>query len=83
MINFEAQNIGEFREVTHGKFFSYRATSNPWALSHGLLHEIDVVDGVRFGNVKKTVCNLALNENDFGFPILEKWVIKNHFLYKA
>ena len=83
MINFDVKSLGEFREVTHGKFFSYRATSNPWALSHGLQHEIDVLDGVRFGNVKKTVCNLSIEEDEFGSPIIEKWAIKNHYLYKA
>lgn len=53
MLNFNTDNLGEFQERERGRWFTYRATSNSWALSHGLTHEVDVLDGVRFAIVKR------------------------------
>lgn len=37
--------------------------------------------GYRYGEVKKTVAYLAVDEDAFGNPVIEKWYIKNHELY--
>lgn len=41
MLNFNTDNLGEFQEYERGRWFTYRATSNPWALAHGLTHEVE------------------------------------------
>ena len=79
MIKFDTKNLGEFQEKTCGKWFTYRLTSNPWALSNGLNFEIDVLDGVRFAKVKKTVVHVCVNEDDNGKPILEFWQLNKHY----
>jgi hypothetical protein len=42
MITSKCNNIGDFQEVDYGHYFTYRLTDNPWAISHGLTHEVDV-----------------------------------------
>jgi hypothetical protein len=74
---------GEFREKDHGKWFSYRETTDAWALSHGLKHEIDVLDGVRYGNVLKTACHIAIDQKVDGTPVLETWQIKSHNVFSG
>jgi hypothetical protein len=82
MYRVNTENLGEFQEKTCGKWFSYRLTSNPWALSHGLNFEIDVLDGVRFAKVKKTVVYVCTDETDTGAPVLQHWEINKHLQYK-
>jgi hypothetical protein len=79
MLKFDVKNIGEFQEKTCGKWFTYRSTDNPWALSNGLNFEIDVLDGVRFAKVKKTVVHVCVNEGDSGEPIIELWQLNKHY----
>ena len=69
---------GEFQNKEHGTWYTYKKTSHPWAMKHGLPHEIDVADGVRFGHVKGTVAHIATDENADGTPKMEKWGLKNH-----
>ena len=72
------KSFGEFREVEVGNYFTYRKTDNPWAISQGLEFEIDVLDGVRFANVKKTVAYVCIDEDEHGNAVMDKWFIKNH-----
>lgn len=81
MYCYNVNNIGEFVEKEYGKTFTYRRTSNTWALQSGLTHEIDVLDGIRFANVLKTCCYVATDEEPDGSPKLEKWYIKNHVVF--
>ena len=81
MWRFDKQNTGEFVEVQYGKGFTYRETSNEWALENGLKHEIDVLDGVRFANVMVTVAYVAVDEGPEGKAILEKWNIRKNRVY--
>jgi hypothetical protein len=77
VINFKSQeNEGIFTEVTYGKHFTYRPTEYRWATDRGLMHEIDVLDGVRYGNVKKTVAYVCIDEDEYGNAVMEKWNIK-------
>ena len=75
-------NLGEFKERDHGRFFTYRPTTDAWALSHGLHHEIDVLDGVRFANVLKTVAHICVDEEADGQPKLETWRLLQHKRYE-
>ena len=81
MIRFDQPNIGEIREADHGKWFSYRETKDPWALERGLPHELDVLDGVRFAKVLKTVAHVCCDEAADGSPKLAAWKIKKHIVY--
>jgi hypothetical protein len=74
-----ADNMGEFKNENN-KFYSYRKTTDEWALSHNFTHEIDVLDGVRFGVVKKSVALICVNEDENG-PIVEKWKLKLNLVY--
>ena len=69
---------GEFQEKDRGNWFTYKKTNDPWAKKHGLPHEIDVLDGVRYGHVKSTVVHIATEDNADGSPKIEKWNLKKH-----
>lgn len=66
--------LGIFRNKETGVYFEYRETSDPWAISSGFKHEIFVLDGVRFANVKKTVVYVCVDEDENGNPVVEKWL---------
>jgi hypothetical protein len=75
---------GEFQEKEYGNWFSYKkAKENPF----GLPHEIDVGTGgglqspYRFGHVKGTVAHVAVDEDEYGKPVMEKWQLKKHNKY--
>lgn len=75
------KTIGAFKEKEHGHWFEYRETSDEWALEQGLTHEIAVADGKRYAKVKKTVAYVAIDEDDYGKAIIEKWKIAQHRVY--
>jgi hypothetical protein len=81
MWKFSESNTGEFVEKSHGHGFTFRETSNEWALQNGLKYEIDVLDGVRFANIKVTVAYVAVDEAADGTAVLEKWDIRNRKIY--
>jgi hypothetical protein len=66
-----------FREKDFGNYFSYRPTSNEWAISQGLTHEIDCGEVHRFARVLKTVAHVAIDEAADGTPVIEKWEIRH------
>lgn len=73
--------VGEFTEAQHGKHFSYRMTTNEWALSHGYTHELDFVNGQRrFASVRQTRVKVVLRVFD-NEPVVETWAIKNHNIF--
>ena len=73
--------VGIFTSSSTNRIFEYRLNTNAWGIKHGLPHEIFVSDDgkkTRSGNVKETVCIIAVDETAYGTPVLEKWRIKNH-----
>ena len=70
---------GCFKELEFGKTFEYRSTDNMWALKNGLNFEVAVgpLNEVRFAKILKTVAYIAVSEDDYLKPILEKWSIKH------
>jgi len=80
---FDIKCIGEFREATHGNWFTYVATTDPWAIRQGFVHEIHVgaMGEVRYGNVLKTVVHIAVDEAEGGGSIMETWKISKHNIF--
>ncbi len=78
----KSKTIGSFVEVDYGNDFTYKETKDAWALSQGLKHEIDVLDGVRYANVKKTVAYVCVDEDADGNAVLDKWQIKQHRIFE-
>jgi hypothetical protein len=76
MLRFTPPSTGEFRNRETGRYFTYRPTNDAWAAEQGFAHEIDVLDGVRYGNVLKTVAHICVDEG-----ITEKWAIHHHSIY--
>ena len=72
---------GEIQEADFRRWFTYRPTSDRWALAHGLSVEIDVGDQIRFGNVLKTVAYVCTDETETGAPVIEKWKLSNHHFF--
>lgn len=72
---------GEFQNTETKKWFSYVETKDAWAVSQGLTHEIHVLDGVRFGNVLKTVAHIAVDEAADGKAVMESWKIQKHSIF--
>ena len=71
------------REKEFGHYFPVRETTNEWAISKGLGHEIlirgawDDEDAVkRFAEIKKTVACVAVDEDENG-AICHKWFIQH------
>lgn len=83
MIASEANNAGMFQEYDRKNYFTYRMTQNAWAIANDLTHEIDVLDGVRFAKVLKTVAHVCIDEDSQGKPVLQSWKIKNHDQYQS
>lgn len=82
MMTLRELNEGEFQECDYGNYFTYRKTDNLWAIEQGFMHEVDVLDGVRFARVLKTVAYVCIDEDEHGKAVFEKWNIKNHSLYR-
>lgn len=78
--------VGQFRSVSSDRMFEYRHTTDPWAISQGLMYEVCVTDkpnqqAWRYATVKKTVAYIAVDEASDGKPVLEKWSIKCHTIF--
>ena len=80
--------IGAFVEKEAGNVFEYSINNESWAshLGEDMPHKIWVGglvndQGYRYGTVKKTVAYVAVDEDDTGMPVLEKWDIKRHKEY--
>lgn len=82
MLTMQELNYGEFQEEDHKKYFTYRKTDNLWAIEHGFMHQVDVLDGVRFARVLKTVAYICTDEDAYGKPVHEIWKIKKHVIYQ-
>ena len=78
---------GAFVEKEVGNTFEYSINEDrlTWDESGGFTHKIWVGDvvgqGYRYGIVKKTVAYVAVDEDDEGLPICEKWNLKKNTQY--
>jgi hypothetical protein len=48
--------------------------TNSWRFPHKLITN----DGFRYANIKKTVAEIAIDEDEYGQPVVEKWQIYSH-----
>lgn len=80
MLNFTDTTVGTFQEKDTGNWFSYsaRTCSNDFATMVEYPHLVDVLDGVRFARVLKTVAYIIVDETADGEPVVEKWNIKGY-----
>ena len=86
MINYDKPFIGdagEFYVPDSRKHFTFRPSDNEWAAKHDLIHAIDVLDGIRFGIVRKTLAYVAVDEDAHGNPVFERWMITKRIVYKT
>jgi len=81
MFVIDSSNIGFIQEKEYGNEFTYKKTDDVWANSHDLFWQIDVLDGVRYATIKRTVAYVCVGEDYLGFPILEKWELKKNKVY--
>lgn len=74
---------GQFQERGCGRWFEYRKTDNWWAKQQGLQYVVAVggLNEMRFANILKTVAYIAVDEDENGNAIIEKWQITNHRKY--
>jgi hypothetical protein len=70
-----ASDSGTFYVPDTRKYFTFQPTDDAWAAKHHLVHAIDVGDGVRFGIVRHGVAYVAVQEDEYGNPILARWGI--------
>lgn len=79
-------NIGEFQERDYGNWFTYKKTTDEWAISHGYEFQIDVNDltgrPYRFAKILKTVAYVVVDEDENGAPVFEKWHLKRHNVFR-
>jgi hypothetical protein len=74
---------GEFQELQYKNWFEFRKTDNWWAKEQGLDFEIAVrgLNGtdLRFAKILKSVAYIAIDEDEHGNAVLEKWRIKHQW----
>jgi hypothetical protein len=75
--------IGAFVEKEVGNHFEFSLNDcDTWCNFPHKIWVGDVVgQGYRYGTVKKTVAYIAVDEDEFGLPVVEKWAIKNYREY--
>jgi hypothetical protein len=81
MWSYNENNVGEFTEVEHGHIFTYRKIEDRHYNPYGVTHMIDVLDGIRYAIVKKTVAYVVVDEAPDGRAVFNKWKIKKHVTY--
>ena len=56
--------------------YDFRKTTDEWAIKQGCTHEIAICcGGIRFVKLLKTVAYIAVNKDEFGNAIFEKFGI--------
>ena len=71
----------------HGTLFEYSLSPSDDPRNDFVPDDFDMLvwvgphDGTRRAKVLKTVIYIAIDEDDYGQPIIEKWHIRNHTKY--
>ena len=76
-----ANPIGVFTEVEVGNYFEYSLNDDTGEFCADFEHKIWVGDGYRYGNVRKTVLEICVDEDEYGRPVTQKWKIRNRREY--
>jgi len=76
---------GCFRLKENDNYFEYSRNNDPLSWCEDLPHKVWVNDvvgqGYRYAIIKKTVAYVAVDEDEFGLPVLEKWDLKQSRVY--
>ena len=75
--------IGAFQEREVGNWFEFSYNDDTGAFCEDFPHKIWVCDGYRYGNVKKTVVVICIDEDEYGLPVTQKWNIKKYREYET
>ena len=80
--------IGKFVEKEIGNLFEYSVNNDPFFVNEDFPHKIWVTtpregvdSGFRYGLVKKTVAYIVTDEDEYGLPVVEKWLVKDSTVY--
>jgi hypothetical protein len=72
-----ASLVGNFRHAETGVYFDYHHKPN-WPID-GYPFGIVMCDGsTRTAKILKTVAYVAIDEDENGLPVFEKWPLKDH-----
>ena len=82
--------IGAVQEKDTGNWFEYSLNDDPFSYCQDFPHKIWVGDGqiggqqgYRYGTVLKTRLVICVDEDEFGLPVTEKWMLKKNCEYEA
>ena len=80
--------IGCFTEKEIGNYFEYSDNPHSFSFCKQFPHIVWVggggiagMNGYRYATVKKTVAYICVDEDEYGEPVLEKWLLKNNVKY--
>lgn len=80
--------IGIFTEKDTGNYFEYshndEEMTNPWEFPHKVWvggQGVCGMTGYRYAKVLKTVVYIAVDEDEYGQPVVEKWYLKSNKEY--
>jgi hypothetical protein len=77
--------LGEFVEKDCGNYFHYSENNHCFMDFHKDFPHVVWVGGIgqqyRYANVKKTVAYIAVDEDEYGNAVVEKWKLKKNVQY--
>ena len=77
-------HAGEFYLPVTNRWFTFTPnTDDAWGLKHNLIHKVDVLDGYRCAIVRNTVAYVAVDQDEYGNPILERWTITKRRVFQV
>ncbi len=79
----EQPGAGEFFLPESKRWFTFKLSTHSWGIQHDLPHEVDVLDGTRAARVLKTVAYVAIDEDQDGAPVLQRWEITRCKAYRS
>jgi hypothetical protein len=74
--------LGEFTEKEFGNYFHYSENDEPEFSEYPHKVWVGGIDQqYRYAEVKKTVAYIVTDEDEYGKPVVEKWLIKKNIAY--
>jgi hypothetical protein len=80
-INDYSSLLGSFTEKDVGGRHEYSANTDDMTASWDFPHVLHTFDGIRYARILKTVAYIAVDEDAYGQPVVEKWNIASHRQY--
>lgn len=73
--------LGSFVEKDVRGFHEYSPNTDDMTGAWDFPHVLHTFDGVRYARILKTVAYIAVDEDEYGLPVVEKWDITSHKKY--